>query len=342
MTGVGTWYPSCMERKILFFVFFALTSVFFPEPLEAQALPSLPSTQSLPSFAQSSIVLIPQAPEPGQQVTAKLNAYAENTTGATIQWFLDGVELTEYRNEREMIFTAGDLGETQRLSVRVSLLSGSPLVLEEVIVPSRVDLIIEADTTVPTVYRGRALPSIGSTVRAVALVDTKAATDPSLLTYSWQLNNKQLNRGSQVGGNVTTFTVPWGQQFSVSVAVSDTNGRTIAQQKTIVNPADPEIYFYENNPLRGVAQNAILSTYQLIGDEVTVRAEPFFMNQNIFTKRHQSEWQINYSAIDNPSEDPQNITLRKSGGNGNFRVSYHMRNLEELLQGADGEFTVAF
>lgn len=286
------------------------------------------------------IITSPQYPEPNDTVTATLDAYAYNTSGATIVWYLDSTELEGSRNERQTSFTAGELGVPQRLTAQVTLRNGQTLNVARTIVPSRVDIVIEADTTVPPLYKGRALPSQGSAMRAIALLGN--AGNAGQLTYTWSLDGKVLFGGPIVGKQTVDFTAPYNRTFILSVEVQGGDGTIYTKKNTEVRVHDPVLRFYEDNPLRGLTQVALGNPHRLVGEEITVRAVPLFIAKNILDTDPLIEWEINGDTIENPSEDPQVITLRGGGGTGSFRVNYHIRNLEHVLQGVEDDFVIAF
>lgn len=205
---------------------------------------------------------------------------------------------------------------------------------------NRLDLIVEADTQVPIFYDGRALPSAGSAVRLIAIPNT--STDPSNLIYHWTVDETVLYGGSVAGRNVATFVAPRNRSVLVRVEVFNQNGQSLAKQLSEITIASPELVFYEDNPLRGLSSNAIQSPHFLIAEETTVRAEPYYMGKNIPASDLLTEWKIDRNTIDNPSGDPQEITLRNEGGTGQFRVDFHIRNLENFIQGAEAGFTIGF
>lgn len=317
-----------MKRLLLLVVcLFGLTSVAHAQFLNGVA-------------GQPAIKTTPAYPEPGQSVDASLDAYGFDTDGAIIQWFIDGVERTDVQNSRSLTFTAGRLGTVTTLTAQVALPNGQTITANKEITPARLDVIIEADTTTPLNYNGRALPSSGSTVRAIAL--PQLGTNASNLSFKWTLDNKVLEGGTLVGNDVVTFNAPFSGRPVLGVEVMDGQGDTVAKKNVLVPIQEPEMYFYESNPLRGLAHYAVTDTYQFIGDEVAVRAEPYYMASDIFSTNPHMEWEVNGRTLQNPSEDPQMITLRNNGGTGTFRVSFHLRNLQELLQGIEEEFTVRF
>lgn len=282
----------------------------------------------------------PSYPEPHDRIDAKLITGGQDRLGAALSWYVDGVEETSCKNESSCPVTVGGAGSETVLSAHLTLASGQIRKVERTIVPTRVDLVVEALTDTPVFYKGRTLPSGQSTIRAVAL--PFSGTAPSRLTYSWSLDGKPLPGGSQMGKDTVTFTMPFGGSGRIAVTVTDEQGRTISKKSTEIRTVDPLIVFYEDNPLRGLSRMALPKGYQLIGEEVTVRAESYFMNTGMQNSNTDISWQINGEPVNNPSDDPQTITLRSGGGAGNFRVGFFMRNLDGLLQEVRDSFMVNF
>ena len=286
-----------------------------------------------------SIESSPRFPEPGEAVTLSLNAYALGNQNLTISWYVNGTPQSNFANQRNLSLTAGALGQTT--TVRAEIRDGASLLTSShTITPTQIDIIIEADTTVPAFYQARALPSIGSPVRAVALVDTGKTNGE--LGYTWSLNNKVIGGGTTRSQNNISFTVPMDPESILGVTVSDSQGRTIASESVIVPNATPEVYFYTDNPLRGLSMSAIGDQYTMLGEEIDVRAEPFYLARNIFTTNPYLQWSIDGQVIDNPNPDPQMITLQNAGGNGSFNIGFSVRNRSQLLQGTDGRFLLRF
>lgn len=288
------------------------------------------------------LITSPFYPEPNQAVKVSLDAYSIDTNNASISWYLDGIEQTEYKNLRSMEFGSKGLGESTNLTVNLRLNDGSVISKTRTITPSRVDIVIEADTLVPPFYKGRALPSVGSTINAIALPQTGNSANTSAYSYLWRLNNKTILGGSIKGDNVATMVLGLKKRQLLSVDVISQQGETIGSKTIELQLADPELLFYEENPLRGMKEIALQSPFALVGEETTLRAEPYYMDSKIFTNDPLLEWRINGSVVENPSSDPQYLTLRKEAAQGQAKIEFHIRNLRELLQGVRGDFTIKF
>jgi hypothetical protein len=323
-----------MKRIVTFFVFV----VFF-----VCATPHANAQFSNTTNIGGSILeLSPRYPEPGEQVRITLNDYTLNTNGATTAWFIDGIEHTGAANERSIVITVGKLGSTTEVMEITTLPSGVQIPTQVTIEPARIDMLIEADTIAPTFYKGRTVPAEGSVVRVTALPFTKETQSPDSYSYTWKVRNKVVSGGSRFGKNSISFTSDFGKNIPVSVEVYDDRGNIVAGESITVPLAEPELHFYEINPLRGISEHVIGDNYTFIGDEIHVRAEPYFIDRSLLAQNPHIEWKINNRSVNNPSTDPQEITLRKQGDTGSFKLEFHIRNLQQLLQGIKDSITISF
>jgi len=290
----------------------------------------------------SVLVPSPQFPEPGEQVTLSIDDYTINTNGAKITWFVDGEYIESQDNNRGIVVTAGTLGTTKTVTAITTLPSGARLTASYTLTPMRVDMLIEADTLTPAFYKGRALPSSGSPVRVTAVPFTGQARSPESYSYKWTVGSDIAGGGSHFGKNSVTFSSGFEKSVKVSVDVMDSNGGVITKKTIYVPIIEPELHFYEINPLRGMSEIAIGRNYIFVGDEVRVRAEPYYMSSNLLSQDPHREWKIEGRTANNPSADPQEITLRKEGDRGSFTLEFHIRNLRQLLQGVKDSVTINF
>ena len=327
-----------------------MQNIFFPSLIVCSLLffllPSHQLHAQLPGMSRqtnaSSLVVSPRFPEPNESVTATLNDYSVNTSGASIAWFIDGTEVPNSKNQRSVSFTTGQLGSSLQVLAITTLPNGSVLRAQDTITPIRVDILIEADTRVPAFYKGRAIPAIGGSVQLTALPFTGANRSAESYAYTWRVGDTVQGGGSRFGQNSISFTADFQKQIQVSVDVIDTDGTILSSESIYVPLADPELYFYEINPLRGMSEVAMGSNFIFIGEEIQVRAEPYFIDNALFSAAPHQQWKLNGQTITNPNPDQQEITLRRSGENGSFTLEYHIRNLQQLLQGVKDTITIRF
>ena len=162
------------------------------------------SAQSLGGISLSSI---PQVPEPYESVKVSLDQYGVNTFGASIRWYLNNEEQVSFRNERSMTFETGGLGETSVVNVAVSREGAPTLTVTRVYYPALVDMIVEAETYIPSFYKGRALPSKDSDIRVVTVLNGLPKS-PSQYAYKWMLGTQVLFGGPVRGKTTAEITGP--------------------------------------------------------------------------------------------------------------------------------------
>lgn len=300
-----------------------------------------------PSFTDTSVndahlQISPRYYEPNNTVTIQLQAFSINTNGATIRWFIDGTENPNYRNERSIPVTTGKLGEAISVQAIITTPSGAEIPVRATLRPVRIDLLIEADTLTPAFYRGRSLPTSGSVVRVTALPFTGNSSPPSSFSYTWQVGEEVIAGGSQRGQNSVTFTPNFEKAQRVTVTVIDQSGATITSRTITIPIHEPELYFYEVNPLRGLQEIALRDNQPFPGIEMEIRAEPYYISRGLSVDALHTEWKLGGRTVVNPSRDPQQLSLRRQGTTGSVALEFHIRNLNQLLQGVKESITLRF
>ena len=288
----------------------------------------------------ASLRLEPAWPEPNQTVAVSLDAYAFDLVGSTIAWFISGEVQQSFTDQRDITITTGDLGSELRVEANIKLRDGQIIRASSIVAPSEVDMIIEADTQTHPQYHARALGSIGSDIKIIAIPHTNSALSAEQLTYIWKLNNRTLFGGSARGRNVINLTMPAARESFLTVEVLNNDGVTLARKTIILSPHDVEVEIYENNPLRGLRTSAVGKEFLQLSTETNYQAIPYFANTD--TSNFLQEWSINGSVVDNQSTDPRSLTIRQVFTGEPIRVGYAIRNLQEFLQGGETEFELSF
>jgi hypothetical protein len=318
-----------MRYISLFFLF-----IFFP-----LALVSAQSSNMIYGDEALTIDLKPQYPNPGETFTATVNDYSLPVQGAGIRWYVDGELLAEAKNDRSLELTAKKSGEETTLKLILDLPSGETISAEKIILPTYLDIIIEPQTRTPAFYKGRGLPSLGSLVNATALLDGNTI-DPNTVLYLWRVNNDVLEGGAVRGKNQVSFTMPRGESATLSLEARRPSGETITRRTFTLNSVSPTLSFYETNPLYGLATKAIRDSIVLVGNSVSVRAEPYYLDLRTYNSPDLLEWEVNNTPGDTGGSNPYEVTLAASGLGGASVVDFHVRNLKQVLQGAQGSFAV--
>jgi hypothetical protein len=316
---------------ILFFIILGLT-----------ANPALAQTDAS-SFigTELKIELNPKFPQPGEEVTATLDDYSGGFYGSSLTWKIDGVEVPSTTNQRNIDFIAGKTGNTQVLELILSKPLGDAVVLKENINPIYLDIIIEPQTRVPDFYLGRSLPSIGSQVNIVALMGDGDG-DPSQYTYTWRVDRKVIDGGPLRGGNHVSFTMPMGKSTVLTLSVSDMSGKNIAGRSLLIPSVNPEVHFYEVNSLFGMSHKPFSASVPIIGNTVTVQAEPYYLDSLVYNNPDIAIWKVDGITSGNNASNPYQVTLQRVGETGESNLNFHVRSTKQLLQGVEAGIKINF
>lgn len=316
------------------YVFLALVLIFTPLSF------SLAQVNSSLINQEPTIELEPRFPNPNQTFTATLNDYSLASGATSITWEVDGEEVSSAQNSRSISLTAKAVGKSTVVSVTIGQSSGGTLTIRRTIAPVYLDIVLEAQTRTPAFYLGRALPSLGSTVNATAILSGYNTSQNDLL-YTWRLNNTVIDGGSLRGKNSVSFEVPYGQQPLLTVDINKLNGEAV-MRKTINFPSvSPTVLFYETSSLYGIKHKPI-TNLSLVGLSTSVQAEPYYLNLLTYNNPEFLEWKIDRTPSNQSAQNPYEITLGRDSGTGVSEVNFHVRSLSELLQGGEGSFRVNY
>ncbi len=287
-----------------------------------------------------SIVLDPQFPNPGDQVTATIDDYALNGGGANITWYFDGLSAPNVSNNRKITFTAPAVDTTMTVIARMEFRDGKTLEAKQVLKPLYLDLIIEPQTYTPLFYQGRALPTKGSVVNINALLQNKnGPVNSAEYSYSWTLNNKSVYGGARPGGNWAQITVPHGQSSTITISVQDRSGTTVARKLVAIPTVNLEVHAYPVGSLLGLGQRAITGEFIITGNSASIKAIPYYLDNRAASNELFTEWSINNQPVINSGSDPFEINLER-GVSGDAQIGFRIRNLSELLQSDEIRFGV--
>ena len=297
------------------------------------------SLASEASAAGYALVLDPQYPQPSESYTVTLTSTGGNASA--VDWFVNGIEHASADDPRKIVLTASKAGERTNIVARITSNTGSVTEVRKDVYPLTVNLHISADTYTPAFYRGRALPSSGSRMTASALVFNATGDATPSYAYRWHLNGKALQGGMALGGNSVVFSSGFEDELVLQVDVIAPSGAVVAQATERIPVVEPELHFYEKNPLRGLSFVSIPDPFMLIAEETVVRAEPYYMDTSTSDDDLLMEWELDGKHVESAGAENE-ISLQKNGSFGKALVTFHVRNLAQLLQGVKESFTVQF
>jgi len=277
--------------------------------------------------------------EPGTKVTASLNSYSLSETISSINWLLDGTTLTESKNLREIDLTLKDLGKDSIIDVYVETTIGKTYHIQKVITPVYLDIIIEPQTRTPAFYKGRALPSVESTINLTAVINGNI-TNAGNYIYNWSLNNARLNGGAIIGNYKASTEVPLSSFNVLSLSVTDKNNKVIAKKSINIPTIEPLLLFYTEDTLYGL-NHTPLKTLIFNENNIKVKAEPYYLDLKTYNQPQVIEWKTSGVRIPSENSNPYEINLSKSEYEGSGKIiNFRVRNNSKFLQGADASFKI--
>jgi len=311
----------------------------------------LARAQALGGADPINYVVSPETPGPNQQVTIQVQGVGTFLGDANITWSQNGKVVAQGTGQESYSFTTGALGSETRIHVEVDSSSQGTFTHDFTFVPSLVDLLWEADTSVPPFYRGKALYSAGSNLKVVAFPTIYASgskISAGALSYQWTLDDNPVTSASGLGRNMFSFQGSYLQsQEDVSVDVYY-QGSNVGHGEIVIPATDPAVVFYDKDPLRGLLLDEALpsSGIQLQAPEITVEAEPYyFSNTSIKGNLLSYAWTLDGSDTSGPNSAQGILTLRQTGsGTGEAQVGVSVQNnaSDQLTQAAQAAFNIVF
>lgn len=294
-----------------------------------------------------SIVLFPGNPELGTEIVAKIKTYSFDADRASIIWKVDGKKVADGVGRKSINLKSPDLGKKRRVAAYIVTANGTRSSRAITFVGDDMDILWEAMTSVPIPYKGKALPSVQSRIKATAvpyLFSGGKMIPASDLIYDWYLNFKINKNASGAGKQFFFFKIKDSEDYTITARVSNRNDSIVFERSVTVSADDytAKILFYKTDPMKGVFYNKTIGReLNLNGEEASVKAEPFFFAKEAL-KRLSYKWKMNGEAIV-PSSVPNVVDFRiKPGVSGSARVDLTINNPVNVLQFASRGFKINF
>lgn len=289
------------------------------------------------------ITLSPEIPEPNQIISAGLSGVLVDLNLSDIYWYLDDEIQKHGIGEKNFSFTSGDVDEKTVLDIIIIIPDGRRIDLQKIIAPIEVDLLWEADTYTPPFYRGKALPTYKSSIKVVAIPNSKNINTKFI--YTWSISNL----GNIVGADgynrtkFTTFGSYAGYNREVNVSMVSFDKSKKVKKSIKIKSVEPELVLYENNSLMGTLLNkALYNTKEITGNEFSVKAEPYFVTIGEM-KDLKYEWAINNVKVESENDRDKMITfIKPDDGSGKARLEAYIKNMANTYQKAGTGFSFSY
>jgi hypothetical protein len=286
-----------------------------------------------------SVEMIPENPQPYQQVTVSLQSYSTDLNKANIVWRNASKVIQSGFGKTSYTFTA--LGPDIPLVFDITITPEGSIekVTKRIVVsPSEIDVLWEAvDGYTPPFYKGKSFASAEGVIKTVAIPSSNKGN----VSYTWKSNSNTVlsasgfNKDSYVFKNSELST-----KEKVTVNASSVNGTYNATRSIDIPIVSPKIIFYKKTPLEGILYNQALTNESFVSeDELTLVAEPYFLALNGNETNFTYDWKINGESIATPSKKTE-LTVRPSERGGYATISLMLENLNTLFQKVTAQIRV--
>lgn len=290
----------------------------------ALLLPLVVSAQMLGGLGDTSspftLDIQPQYPAPYSRVSISAQSSSLNLANATMVVTVAGKEM--YRgNIQPTAVTLGKAGSITNVKVDISS-AGTNYTQTLSIQPQDVALVAEPISSAPPLYPGKPLVPLEGSIRVVAVANFRNTSggviDPATLSYAWTVDDTKIANSSGIGKSAVLVASPIQYRArTVSVAITNQDSTLVGGDALTLNPQDPSVRIYENDPLLGIRfDRALVNTFNITGAESTLYAAPFSLP--ITNGAPTLQWFVNGTAAQTGSV----ITLRPTGnGQGSASLS---------------------
>ncbi len=249
-----------------------------------------------------SIVADNKNPGPYEPVNLTIESGSLDTNRVFVYWSVNGTKTKEGTGEKVLSVKTDGIGSQKTIRASITDSDGAVYSDEIIISPFKINLYWWANTIVPHWYKGKALPSVGSSVRVSAFVPTGVA-QPQNFIYRWLLNDTPKYNAS--GMNRQTFSfIPTLESYGDLVTLRVESGdKTISAEVPLtLFTVNPELFFCIVDILAGCVKGA-RETIAKSQSELEVRAIPFFFWKDD-ARLINYQWRLNGRAVPPSKPDP--------------------------------------
>ncbi len=328
--------------------FFLVVSLFFL----ISALSSAPAHAQYDIFSNTSslsLSLSPAIPTTNSSVTIAAQSPFDDLRSATLTWVVNGKKILSGVGEKTITIPTGALGTKSIVGVSATLPDGSTAGSQTIIHPGEIDLLFDADSFVPPFYRGRALPSAGTTLRLQAITRFKnmdgSLIPDAAIDFKWKRGGQALMGVS--GKGKSSISIPAPSLFSsdtISVEARSLDGEFSATARQPVSDTDPVVILYEDHPLFGVLyENAMGAQKNIFTSETVLAAVPFFADA--FSPEDPSlqyAWRVNGASVPATSTKKSEIVIGSASTGGTASVTLDIAHAQNYFMNAHGSTVLKF
>ena len=295
------------------------------------------------------ITASPENPTPRSVVTISVSSSLFDLTHSSITIRANNVIVSQGVGETSATITTGSIGSPTNISVNLIAPDGTQASNHITIIPTEVDLLLDSDSYVPPFYHGRALPSAGTHIRAVALPYFKQSNGSFIssanIIYIWKEGGQVL--GSVSGKGKSSVFLPAPPLFGTTVVEVDAqsvDGNFSGSASELVSAAAPRLLLYVDDPLFGIMYyNTIQAQTTLNVAQTTFAAVPYFAQAISPNDQHlRYTWRLNGVSIPVSSVDQSEITINAKNSNGSAALGLSLDHTTNIFLNATGSWNITF
>lgn len=304
-----------------------------PAPARAQfTLPTFP--------AQISLHTTPEHPAPGETVTLTLESFSIDLGDSDIEWYVNDEPFRAAPALRTIELAVGPSGSPSEVTAIINAPDGAQYVERITLRPTTVDLIWEAGTYTPPFYRGRPLPSQGSTLYAEArptFVRPDGSTiAPETLIYTWERDGRVLTAQSGRDRAHITLSMPaLANASTLSVSVHDRTHTFTGSAQVRIPATNMQVTLHNDDPVLGIMYHQALGVGGGFSEtEAVVAAVPYFASiASPYDEAITYAWELNGEPLESDPQEPFKLILQLlTGARGSATVSLAAAHDDALLQ----------
>ncbi len=291
----------------------------------------------------------PDNPKPFENTTLSLTSYAYNLDTVMITWFVNGLNASSGIGKKSFSATVGAAGSSTTVVARMAFPDGTT---EKRIVlrPAEMVLLYQAtDSYVPPFYKGKALPTLDSEIKVVAIPEVRSGlgyVNPKNMTYAWKKDYTNNQPGSGYGKNFFLYINDYLENANtITVVASTIDGSGSSTGSITVGTSSPSISFYKKDVKFGILwEKTIESGHTIEGDDEILIAIPYFISpKELRIPTLAFNWSINDTLVAVSEYRKQIMPLKvEAGVTGISKLGLVVENKNSLLQSASKEIDIQF
>lgn len=320
--------------KILFGIMFMVSML---------SVPSFSFAEMQINTQENEIIVMvsPKNPQPYESVSISISSYATDLSKAVISWQMDSKIVLSGIGKTDYSFTALGPNTTTNFTITIRPVGSVNTIIKSVAIsPSEIELLWESlDGYVPPFYKGKAFPSRGSIIKAVAIPNTDTIrSGGGNISYSWKNNDSAVTDASGYNKNSFVFSNDlFDTENTITVIASSVDENYNAEKTITVASVSPKVIFYKKSPTEGMLYNNVLNSDTVFqGDEMTVVAVPYFLAVKGKKYGFNYTWNINGDQVKTPKKKTE-LTIRPTSRGGYADISITIESVSELFQKVIGQ-----